>query len=182
MLPVGPCISWVNDYTNEYWYRVKNKVFQCVYRIDCYVYWNTFVKFSIIVDILLIYCRSVGTHISCMQSASGCLWWHTYSCSCTKVRIEPKSTLEPLPLCHIGEITILAHRRFPRTTWPWSLCNVYRVDCNVYWKTFVKFSIIVDILLTFHMMRRHITGNEASQAVGMLQAGQVQRAIQKYDP
>jgi hypothetical protein len=40
----------------------------------------------------------------------------------------------------------------------------------------VKFSIIVDILLTFHMMRRHITGNEASQAVGMLQAGQVQRA------
>jgi uncharacterized protein involved in tolerance to divalent cations len=26
MLPVGPCISWVNDYTNEYWYRVKNNV------------------------------------------------------------------------------------------------------------------------------------------------------------
>ena len=33
------------------------------------------------------------------------------------------------------------------------------------------FSIIVDILLTFHVMRRHLTGNEASQAVGMLQAG-----------
>jgi transposase len=83
MLPVGPCISWVNDYTNEYWYRVKNKVFQ----------------------------------------------------------------------------------------------RVYRIDCHVYWKTFVKFSIIVDILLTFHMMRRHLTGNEAAQAVGMIQAGQVQRAV-----
>jgi hypothetical protein len=35
----------------------------------------------------------------------------------------------------------------------------------------------VDILLTFHMMRRHITGNEASQAVGMLQARQVQRTV-----
>jgi hypothetical protein len=83
MLPVSPWISWVNYYTNEYWYRVKNKEFQ----------------------------------------------------------------------------------------------RVYRVDCDVYWKTFVKFSIIVDILLTFHMMRCHLTGNEASQAVGMLQAGQVQRAV-----
>jgi hypothetical protein len=27
------------------------------------------------------------------------------------------------------------------------------------------------------MMRRHLTVNEASQAVGMLQAGQVQRAV-----
>jgi hypothetical protein len=27
------------------------------------------------------------------------------------------------------------------------------------------------------MMRRHLTGNEAAQAVGMLQAGKVQRAI-----
>ena len=27
------------------------------------------------------------------------------------------------------------------------------------------------------MMRRHLTGNEASQAVGMLQAGQVERAV-----
>lgn len=27
------------------------------------------------------------------------------------------------------------------------------------------------------MMRRHLTGNEAAQAVGMLQAGQVQRAV-----
>jgi hypothetical protein len=53
MLPVGPCISWVNDYTNEYWYMIKNKVFQRVYRVDCDVYWKTFVKFSIIVDILL---------------------------------------------------------------------------------------------------------------------------------
>jgi hypothetical protein len=41
----------------------------------------------------------------------------------------------------------------------------------------VKFSIIVDILLTFHMMRCHLTGNEAAQAVSMLQAGQVQRAV-----
>jgi transposase len=41
----------------------------------------------------------------------------------------------------------------------------------------VKFSIIVDILLTFHMMRRHLTGNEAAQAVGIFQAGQVQRAV-----
>ena len=55
--------------------------------------------------------------------------------------------------------------------------RVYRVDCDVYLKTFVKFSIIVDILLTFHMMRRHLTGNEAAQAVGMLQARQVERAV-----
>jgi hypothetical protein len=27
------------------------------------------------------------------------------------------------------------------------------------------------------MMRRHLTGNEAAQAVGMLQARQVQRAV-----
>ena len=55
--------------------------------------------------------------------------------------------------------------------------RVYRVDCDVYLKTFVKFSIIVDILLTFHMMRRHLTGNEAAQAVGMIQARQVERAV-----
>jgi hypothetical protein len=56
------------------------------------------------------------------------------------------------------------------------IARVYRIDCDVYWKTFMKFSIIVDILLTFHMMRRHLTGNETAQAVGMLQAGQVERA------
>jgi transposase len=52
-IPVGPCISWVNDYTNEYWYRVKNNEFQGVYSVDCDVYWKTFMKFPIIVDILL---------------------------------------------------------------------------------------------------------------------------------
>ena len=36
---------------------------------------------------------------------------------------------------------------------------------------------VFDILLTFHMMRHHLTGNEASQAVGMLQAGKVERAV-----
>jgi hypothetical protein len=37
--------------------------------------------------------------------------------------------------------------------------------------------VIVDILLTFHMVRRHLTGNEKAQAVGMLQAGKVQRTV-----